>query len=352
MALDRKLTTLILQAAAIGVLQLALTACKADSASRTVPLPQLPAGSIEMRVAYLVNPRLPKMNPDQLKALLEAARVTARENFGVDLAFTEPREIPIGQAFAGIPRSNREFAIKNSFDFKTGKGDTLQLATSFGKEFRKANEPLAEQIEFASPYAPNLSKDASYEEFGREMAELQLRRLDELRRVKAVDGGPAIGASEFNEYLMWIALGYSDLPFELVLTNQLIASIEHLVPAVHSAIRGGYTNGITTYSKNARFGTMSVWSTFAFTGNDDWLVSWRNGERYTPMEAAQLAGIAATHEIGHQLFHLLHPFGRPSCVMSPVPMFAYREWMQKLAPAQCPLRSDAAMTPGAYQFHY
>lgn len=342
----------LLMALAVGLLPFFLGGCRAQTLAQIVPLPQLPTGPVEMRVAYLVNDRLPKMTPEQLQVLLANARTTAKEHFGIEIAFTEPREVPIKQAFAAIPPANRNYALKQIFDFKSGKGDVARLGTAFGRAFGKSNEPLGEQIAFALPHAPSLRTQASHDEFGKAMAELQLRRLGDWRQMKALDGGSVIDDSELNEFMMWIALGYSDLPYELVLTNQVIASVEYILPAVHSAIRGGYTNGITTYSKSTRFGTMSVWSTFAFTGNDDSLVKWRSGERYEPVEAAELAGATATHELGHQLFHLLHPFARPACVMSPVPMFSYREWQRKLSPAECRIGSDAAMSPGAYKFHY
>ena len=63
--------------------------------------------------------------------------------------------------------------------------------------------------------------------------------------------------------------------------------MEYGWPAVHAAVRGGYSNGITTYNRRSRFGTMSIWSTYAFTGNDAQLVQLRNGERYTEEEAAR-----------------------------------------------------------------
>ena len=44
--------------------------------------------------------------------------------------------------------------------------------------------------------------------------------------------------------------------------------------------RGGYTNGVTSFNKNSRLGATSVWSTFAFTANDEWVTQLRNGERY------------------------------------------------------------------------
>ena len=78
----------------------------------------------------------------------------------------------------------------------------------------------------------------------------------------------------------------------------------------------------------------------------------RDGEIYSAEEAARLAGIGATHEIGHQLFHVLHPFGRTACLMNPVPLFAYRAWAAKLAPKDCPIGSGPDMQPGGYTFLY
>lgn len=334
------------------VLLLALFACKARDTVQTLPLPKLPKTALDMRVAYLVNDRLPRMSTEQLDALLVSIQMTAQEHFGVGIRFSGITEIPIGRAFAGIPRARQDAALADIYDFKSGTGDLPRLKNALVKIFAAQSEPLPDRIAFAQPYAPHLRSDATVAEFGAAMADLQLQRLGRWRDIKALDGGNVIDNNPYNEFAMWLALGYSELPFELVLTNQIIASAEYNSVSVHSAIRGGYTNGITTYSKASRYGTVSIWSTFAFNGNDDFIVKLRGGERYEPREAAQLSGVAATHEIGHQLFHLAHPSARPACVMSPVPMFAYRAWRDKLSAADCRLGSDPSMSPGAYQFQY
>jgi hypothetical protein len=332
---------------------LLLAACQVPRGNKVVPLPRLPAGPIDLRVAYLVNDRLPRMSPAQLGVLLAATQQAAKEHLGVELRFAALVEIPIAQAFAAIPAARREAALKDTFDFKTGKGDRARLDKAYAQEFAQGQGPLPELIAYAQPYAPGLRADSTATEFGAAMAALQLQRLQGWRATRALDGGPAIeDGNEFNSYPMWVALGYSRLPYELVLTNQLIASIEYVDPEVHSAVRGGYANGLTTYSQEARFGTMSVWSTYGFTGNDKDLLQWRNGERYEPLEAARLAGLSATHEIGHQLFHFLHPYARPACIMDPVPMFAYRAWAKGLSARDCPAGSDPALVPGAYRFLY
>ncbi len=342
----------------VAALPLLLAACHTprdhSDNNKVVPLPKLPAGPIDLRVAYLVNARLPRMNAEQLGVLLAATQQAAQEHFGVELRFTgAPVEIPIAQAFAAIPATRREAALKDTYDFKTGRGDRARLDKAYAQEFAQGQGPLSELIAYAQPYAPGLRTDSTATEFGAAMAALQLQRLQGWRATRALDGGPAIeDGNEFNAYPMWVALGYSHLPYELVLTNQLIASIEYVDPEVHSAVRGGYANGLTTYSQEARFGTMSVWSTYGFTGNDPALVQWRHGERYEPLEAARLAGLSAAHEIGHQLFHFLHPYAKPACLMDPVPMFAYRAWAKGLSARDCPVGSDPALVPGAYRFRF
>ena len=332
-----------------AIAAMVLASSLAHATPSEVPLPKLPQGPIEMRVAYVVNFRLPRMTDAQLQVLLAATRKAAQEHFGVDLHFAPTQEIPIDTLFARIPAERRRAALEQIYDFKTGKGDRARLKQAFGAGFKESGDPLAELVAFARPHMGQLNVN-SYEAFGAKVADFQLSRIQRWKTIKALDGGPAIDASPYNEFPMWIALGYVDLPFEVVLTNQPIASVEYIFPAIHTAVRGGYSNGLTTPSKSARFKTMSVWSTFAFTTNDDWVKELREGETYTAEEAAQLAGTTAAHEIGHQLFHFLHPFGQSACLMNPVSMFAYRAWAKKLSPKECPIGSSPAMRPGAYTF--
>ena len=322
----------------------------AQVGAATVPLPRLGTDPVELRVAYAINPRLPRMDAAQLATLLEAMRGAVREHFGVELRFAPVKEVPIATLFATIPAQRRTQALKESYDFKSGRADRAALDRAFAQGFRDSRESLPGMIAFAQPHTGPIA--ANHQDLGRKVAALQLARVQQWAQRKALDGGPAIDAQPFNEFPMWLALGFGDLPYELVLTNQLIAGVEYTFPAVHTAIRGGYSNGITSYGRQSRLGTYSVWSTYAFTADDDAIVKLRDGERYTPEEAARLAGLSGAHEIGHQLFHFTHPFGQPACLMSPVPMFGYRAWAVKLSAKDCPIGSSPAMTPGQYKFEY
>lgn len=340
---------LVLAGAAFGAWRVATTPRASPS---TVSLPKLSNQTASMRVVYLVNERLPRMDAEQLQVLLDSVAATAKAHFHIDIQFEAVREMPLAEAFARIPMRRRSDVQRHVLDFRSGKVDTDRLARDFASEFAKLPEPMDRQVDYARPHAPDLPANSGHKELGRAMAQLQLERLARWQALQAEDGQSVLADADYNEFMLWVALGYGDFPYELVLTNQIIASVENVVPSVHSAIRGGYSNGITTYSRRSRYGAMSVWSTFAFTGNDAALVAWRGGERYAPLEAARLAGIAATHEIGHQIFHLQHPFGRAECLMNPVPMFAYRKWSLQLSAEHCPLGSSREMTPGSTVIQY
>jgi len=332
-------------------LLLATGCSRLPSPQRTVPLPQLPSGPVELRVAHVINPRLPRMNDGQLQILLNAVRETSRQHFGVELVFSPLKEMEIEELFRIIPEERRREALAHAYDFKGPGGDPAKLAADFGQGLRDEGGALPAMIGYVRPYLGKLPEQ-SYESLGRALVDLQLERIKRWQAVPALDGGPAIDTTPYNEYNYWNLLGYGDLPFELVITNQIIASVEDVDPSIHTSIRGGYNNGLTTYSRSSRYGSYSVWSTFAFTTDDPWVREMRGGETFNPVEAARLAGIGAAHELGHELFHFLHPYDNPACVMNPVPMFSYRAWAEKLSPRDCPIGSSPAMTPGAFRFIY
>lgn len=333
---------------------LACTAVGQTNPWPAVPLPHLPLpaeGPIELRVAHVINPRLPRMSDAQIAILLEQMARSTQEHFGLQVQFATPVEIPIATVFASIPPKFTTLAQRLTYNPQSLFQRRSQLHEAFAKGLAGSGEPLAAQGAFAQQHAPDVDA-SSFDQLGKTLANLQLANIKRWSERKALDGSSVIDDSHYHEFLQWNHLGYGKLPYELVITNQIIASVEYALPSVHSAIRGGYTNGITSYNPLAKFGTYSAWSTYAFTDNDtDWL-KWRAGESYSPDEAARLAGMAAVHELGHQLLHLLHPFSQKGCIMEPVPMFAYRAWSQQLSAKDCALHSSKAMTPGSYTFRF
>jgi hypothetical protein len=141
-------------------------------------------------------------------------------------------------------------------------------------------------------------------------------------------------------------LGYGKLDFDLVITNQLIASAEYLGCDIHTAIRGGLTVGTTAYSRNSKFGSFIFWSTLPFFSKSEVIMHLHEGEEYSELEAAELSGTYLAHEIGHMLFQFGHPFGQASCVMNPVRMLRFREWKEHIKASDCQFGSQPQMMPG------
>jgi hypothetical protein len=131
-----------------------------------------------------------------------------------------------------------------------------------------------------------------------------------------------------------------------VLTNQLVASIEYSWQSVHSALRGGITAESTTSGWRTAFGTLFWLSLYPFLSNAPPIRRLRGGAPYTVDEALTLAGAYLAHELGHQLFHLNHPWGNAACVMTPAPLLDFKKWYRTIDPAKCRVGSEPAMTPG------
>lgn len=216
-------------------------------------------------------------------------------------------------------------------------------------------------LQFAEPYLGQKLKSALYKEgqvpdakrFATVLTFAMLHRLQSISKLPLGDGLPVIDETPYNEWVHWDLLGNGGINAEVIVTNQFVASAEYHGASLHSALRGGITAGTTSASFASRYGTFSWVSMFPFLGASSELVTLRIGEFYLEdSEIAQLAGTLLAHEIGHQLFHLNHPFGNAACLMAPAPMLAFRKWRNGLAPEKCKIGSSEQMTPGAAKLFF
>ncbi len=302
--------------------------------------------TVQIRVVNATNNRLQRMSSAQLRIMLASAQAAVKTNFGVNIEFTDVTETGIEQVFAIIPPPLREIRKSSIYDFKAGTGDKQKLSKGINTTLTERGTKLEDGLAFVKPYIPRAqAKDLM--SFSELLSNVMLERLEKWRSVKAEDGLPVLDDTPYNEITYWDIMGYGNLPYELVITNQLFASAEYDGVDIHTAIRGGITVGLTTYSRESKFGTYIVFSTFPFLDNSESTQLLRGGETYSEVEAAELSGAYLTHEIGHMLFQFGHPFGQNSCVMNPASMLQFREWFNQLDSASCLIGSRAEMTPGA-----
>ena len=308
--------------------------------------PIKPGTSVKLRVVHATNPRLPRFSPDHLRIVLASAQLAVWKHYGTFVEFTEVEETGVDDLFAIIPPSIRADRVQSIYDFKTGNGDARMLSAGINRTLTERNTKLEDALAFAAPYLPN-AHAADLASLSDALAAAMLERLVQWRKVAAIDGAPVLDASPYNEWVYWDTLGYGNLQYDLVLTNQLIASAEYYGVDIHSAIRGGVTVGTTSYSRNSRYGSFVFMTTFPFQDNSALTMKLREGEQYSEEYAAELAGAYLAHEIGHLLFQFGHPFGQKSCVMNPASMLRFREWYEQIDVAGCPIGSRPEMKLGA-----
>jgi hypothetical protein len=301
------------------------------------PLPRPYGETITLKVAYVVNPSFPSMKTEQIRAVLAAARQGVRENFDVDVEFLEPEELPLEVLADRATSSDRRDWSKLIYDFKSGKGDRTRLTRGYASAFRSDGEPLEEMIAYAEPYLLATLPGRTYDGFAEAVTATLVARLEQIKSQKLPDGGGLIDGSPNNEVIFWAFIGRLSFPYDVVITNQLIASAEYVGSSVHTAIRGGITNGITTSNPSSRYGATAIVSTYPLIGEDRVTRTLRGDETYSEADSARFAGFLLVHEIGHQLFHLGHPYGRRSCVMNPPELLHFRSWVESLSPRDCPM---------------
>lgn len=332
----------------IALMLLMLLGCSQETDDwRTATVaPLKPGTSVKLRVVYADNSRLARFSPDHLRIVLASAQLAVWKNFGTFVEFTEPEEIGLDKLFATLPPPIRETRVESIYDFKSGKGDVRMLSAGIQRTLEERGTKLADALTFAAPYIAS-KRPRDLKSLSDELASVMLERLSQWRSVKARDGAPLIDTSPYNEWVYWDTLGYGDLQYDLVLTNQIIVSAEYYGVDIHSAIRGGLTAGTTSYSRNSRYGSFVFFSTFQFQDESEVTLKFREGETYTEEYAAELAGAYLAHEIGHLLFQLGHPFGQKACAMNPARMMRFQEWYEQIDAAACPFGSRSEMKPGA-----
>jgi hypothetical protein len=331
-----------------------LSACskKPEAQWQPVPLPQV-GKTVDLRVVSAVNPRFPAFSQEEIQRMLNETAAVTRAHFGVELRFTLAGEIPVAELFEKYLREPAVSAQRaNIYDFKSDSGDKQRLIQGTQQTLEYEKNPLDEQIAYSQPHLLAPLRDRSYSGLAAALVDTQLTRLKQWQAVLADDGKPVIDASEFNEYMLWDTLGYAELPWDIIITNQLVASADYIGTPIHGAIRGGITAGSTGYSRVSPYKHFVFWSTFLYSDDSEFLLELRQGARFGRELEIQLSGAYLAHEIGHMLFQFGHPLAATGCVMTPVELLDFLSWYERLNAEQCPIGSNQQMLPGALPAQY
>ena len=309
---------------------------------RFVALPEINNNTIAPRIIYIENPRFPRVVADDLRKLVQAATALVKEHFGITVE--SPAHIPvlnIDDVFAELVDNKPPDFESIIGDFRNGKVDWEVVRKNLVEQIGKQKDPLARQIEFARPYLIRPLEREDLDSFSRAVIETFKSRLSHWTVAKLNDGHPVIGEVPgrpdlpFNEYGYWTLMAKRGVDAEIILTNQLVASVEYIPIPVHTSIRGGITGGSTEYNPSSRLGS-SVWvSLFPYFSDDPHIREYRNGDTYTRDEALSHAGAMLAHEMGHQLLQLGHPWSNEACPMRPAEVLDFASWVKKFNAVKC-----------------
>ena len=327
--------------------------CDKSPQWQAVPLPDLPDDTIQLRVANAVNSRFPQLTDEQLQQLLDKTVLMVKQHFNLSIAFEKPESITIQNLFDALPEHVKKERQKDIVKFAAASNtDVSKMRESVYDVLNKYWDDRQAVIDYASPYLLSPIKGNDFNQLSIALVDTLLKRLKYWQMQKAADGSPVIDDKPYNEWVWWDSLGYGNLPYDVVITNQLVASAEMYDLSVHSSLRGGITAGTTTFSKQARYGSYVYAMVYPMLDDSHMMVELRNDKSYSSDQVTTYAAALLTHEIGHQLLHLGHPFGNSNCIMSPTPLLKYREWLEGLDATQCKLNSEPSMTPGFVSIDY
>jgi hypothetical protein len=317
------------------------------------PLPDLSKQPLKLNVAHVINHRFTALSNEQIKQVLARTQQLLRQYFDLDVIFEQSQPVSIEKFFSYLPEkiiTERSQYIVDAHNINNAV--KKQMRSSIYSTLLENEQQQSSVINYAKPYLVNSSQVTNLMELADELVKTLLHRIEYWYQQNAKDGQPVLNDKPYNEWVWWDSMGYGEMPYDVVVTNQLVASIENYGMAVHSSLRGGITGGTMTYSKNSPYKGYVFISAFQLLNDSAMLAKLRNDERYTEQQIIDYVAALLTHELGHLFFHYGHPFNAPACIMNPTPLLKYREWFDGFDMKACKSGNYPMMQPGAVKIDF
>ena len=256
---------------AVLILLVGLTGSAAYATGKnlqTVPLPDLGEGPITLRVVRAINPRFPSLNEGAIVQTFEIARFITRDQYGLDVRFERGNDYTVEQFLQLTPPAALEAAMRSIVEVPLPPLRPEGLATALAGHFGNPELDLRREAEYLELFIPGATA-LDPEDLGMAVADVWVDALGAWPILIAEDGGPVKNNTPFHQHSLWSFVGYGELPFDIVMTNQLVASAQTIGFSAPDAMRGGMTMGFTDVSRASRFGARSMVSTFSMIDDLD-----------------------------------------------------------------------------------
>jgi len=318
-----------------------------------VPLPDLSQQPLKLNVAHVINRRFVALNDKQITRVLLRTQQLIKHHFNLQVVFEKNQKLSIDQFFSYLPEKviaerSQYIVDVNNINDEVKK----QMRTSIYSTLMEYEQQQTSVIDYAKPYLVDSGPVENLVELADELVKTLLHRIMYWYRQKAEDGDSVLNDMPYNQWVWWDSMGYSDMPYDVVITNQLVASIENYGMAVHSSLRGGITGGTMTYGKKSSYKGYVFISAFQLLNDLPMLEKLRDDKHYTDEQIINYVAALLTHELGHLFFHYGHPFNAPGCIMNPTPVLKYRQWYEGFDVEACKSGQYPMMQPGAARIDF
>lgn len=319
-----------------------------------MPLPELQSSTV-LRAVYVENPRFKSLTDLQINKILDRTTELVSQHLFAEVKFERKADLSVQALFDILPfvaKKNQSKKIIYIDDEKNELESFNKIRNSISVQIQNSASSAQSQIDYANPYLIEKKEIKSLDGLTAELTKTLIQRHQFWVKKLANDGKSVLDGSSYNQWIYWDALGYGNLPYDVIITNQLVASIEENGMPVHTCLRGGINGGNTTYSKQGLSGGFVFVSAFQMMNNNALLTILREDETYTEQQIIDYTAATLTHELGHLLFHYAHPFNAQSCIMNPTPLLHYRQWYEQLDVQACQLLNSPMQQPGAAKITY
>ncbi|MBT4711702.1 MAG: hypothetical protein HOB82_09300 [Alphaproteobacteria bacterium] len=338
----------LIAAALAGTLGLA--ACEEPVKFPLVPVPELGDGPISLRVARAINPRFPNLAEEEISEVLALAGTLIHDQFGLTVQFDRGDDYSVDELLMATPSPAIEFGAHYVFNMVDADRSPQVLVKWIADSLIDPRTDIFSARRYFENAIPGVTT-MEIERLAEAIAENWMQGRLRWQDLTAQDGERVIDDIG-HQLAVWDFAGYGEFPFEIVITNLLVASVQLYKLDPRIMLRGGVVIGTTGFSRSGQFGAITTLSTFTMINDVGDLNELGPDPIFDRANATTYAAMILAREIGYMLLHLGPSWDNPSCVMFVVPPGGMGDHMRSLDPAQCPMGSERAMNPGAAAISY
>ncbi|MBI2059420.1 MAG: hypothetical protein HYT87_06570 [Nitrospirae bacterium] len=281
-----------------------------------------------LQTVFVTNPEIPGISISDYRKMLVIMEEAFKKEWDYHIRFVDRGRLPIDAYFHTYYDPVAEQNPYKSNYFNAEEDDPADLGKAFVEIWK--DEPIEEIKRSIGSYTGcgPLQSAPTKEELADQLARCHVSKYRELREVKLDNGKPLLTGAPYEQFLNWEWLARNQKEYDIVVTNQLVASIETYSPALHSSLRGGVSTGVTYRSKTELDG-MVIMSSFPLLSDLKYFLRERKFSGNDP-RALEMTAWYQTHELGHLIFHYDHPDGHTGCSMNFAIGFDYLTWFDQL----------------------